>query len=260
MQTVRHDGRETAYRRTDFGHEAPAVLFVHGSGGTHQVWAGQYGRRGNQYPAVALDLSGHGDSEDVATDPGYETLAAYAADVRAVMADTGAEILVGNSLGGAVLLHLLLEADVSPTGVVLSGTGARLAVAEELRSWLAEDFERAIEFLHGPDRLFHDAADDVVADAKETMRSVGRAVTERDFLSCHTFDVRGRLEAVTVPGLAVVGEYDGLTPPEYHEYLAETLPRADLVEVSNAAHLAMVEQPAAFNGALDLFRMRLGGQ
>ncbi|MFD1588866.1 alpha/beta fold hydrolase [Halorientalis brevis] len=257
MQTVSHDGRETAYRRTDFGHDAPPVLFVHGSGGTHEVWTGQYGRRENEYPAVALDLSGHGDSADVDTAPGYETLDAYVADVRAVVRETGAELLVGNSLGGAVVLQTVLESDVDPAGIVLAGTGAKLTVHPDVREWLAEDFERAIEFLHGDDMLFHDPDPAHVERSKTSMRDVGRAVTERDFRSCHEFDVRDRLDEVDVPALALVGEYDSLTPVEYHEYLAENIPDADFVEIANAAHLAMVEQPEAFTGAISMFCQRL---
>jgi len=257
MQTVHHDGRETAYRRTDFGNEAPPVLFVHGSGGTHEIWAEQYGRRGNDYPAVALDLGGHGASDDVETEPGIETLDAYAEDVRAVARDTGARVFVGNSLGGAVILHLLLTDGVDPVGVVLAGTGAKLSVHEGLREWLAEDFDRAVEFLHGEDFLFHDPGEETVAASKTAMREVGRAVTERDFLSCHAFDVRDRLDELDTPALAVVGEHDSLTPPAFHEYLAEHIPDAGVVTITDAAHLAMLEQPDAFNGALDIFLNRL---
>jgi pimeloyl-ACP methyl ester carboxylesterase len=257
MQTVRHDGRETAYRRTDFGNDAPPVLFVHGSGGTHEIWTEQYGRRGNDYPAVALDLSGHGESDDIDTEPGVETLDAYAADVRAVLQDTGARILVGNSLGGAVILHLLLTDDVDPAGILLQGTGAKLTVHEDLQDWLATDYDRAVEFLHGQDMLFHDAAEEAVEQSKSTMHEVGRAVTERDFLSCHTFDVRDRLDELSTPALAVVGDHDSLTPPKYHEFLAEEIPDAGIVTVTDAAHLAMLEQPDAFNGALDIFLNRV---
>jgi pimeloyl-ACP methyl ester carboxylesterase len=256
VQTVVHDGRTTAYRRTDYGSGRP-VVFVHGSGATHKVWTAQYGRRANEYPAVAVDLSGHGESDDVDTDPGPETLAAYAADVAAVAREVGAEVLVGNSLGGAVVLELLLEGGYTPSGIVLAGTGATLAVHEDLRELLAADFETAVEFLHDDGRLFHDPDPDHVEQSKAAMGAVGQAVTRRDFLSCHTFDVRERLSEIDVPTLAVVGEHDALTPPSYHEYLAEEIPDATLVRINGAAHLAMIEQPAAFNGALDMFLGRL---
>jgi len=250
METVGHDGRETAYRLATPGAAGPTTLFVHGSGGTHRVWAAQYGPKGPVHPAVAVDLSGHGASADVATAPGPETLAAYTDDVVAVARATDAAVLVGNSLGGAVVLRAVLERELPVERVVLAGSGAKLAVREDLRTWLAEDFERALSWLHGEDRLFHDPADRLRERSLAQMRATGRAVTERDFLTAHRFDVRDRLDAVDVPLLALVGEHDGLTPVAYHEYLATAVPDGEVAVVPDAAHLAMVERPAAFGAAL----------
>ena len=252
METVRHDGRETAYRVA--GDDASAdALYVHGSGATHRLWGAQYGRDGPVRPAAALDLSGHGASDDVATDPGETSLRAYARDVVAVAESTGAETLVGNSLGGAVALRVALDTDFDPRALVLAGTGSRLAVGEDLREWLADDFDRAVDFLHGPDRLFHDADERTLDRSREQLRATGRAVTRRDFLTCHDFDVRDRLEEVEAPALAVVGEHDSLTPPAFHEYLAEHLSDCEYVEIPDAAHLSMAERPEAFGRAVARF-------
>jgi pimeloyl-ACP methyl ester carboxylesterase len=253
METVTHDGRETAYRLVERSAAGPTVLYVHGSGGTHQVWAHQYGPSGPSHPAAALDLSGHGASEDIDTSAGPETLAAYIDDVSAVARAVDADVLVGNSLGGAVVQRLLLERDHQLTGAVLAGTGVQLPVADTLRTWLAEDFNQAVEWLHGPDRLLHDVEEEMRERSVETMYAVGRTVTERDFLSCHTFDVRERVGAIDVPVLAVVGEHDQLTPPSYHEFLASELPKGDLTVLDDAAHLAMLDQPDAFNDAVAAF-------
>ncbi|MFB6141666.1 MAG: alpha/beta fold hydrolase [Halosimplex sp.] len=249
MDTVRHDGRETAYRVAGGSGESEGAnaLYVHGSGATHRLWAAQYGPDGPVRPAAVLDLSGHGDSEDVDTEPGPATLDAYARDVIAVARETGADALVGNSLGGAVVQHVALETAFDPAALVLAGTGARLAVLEELRTWLTDDFDRAVEFLHREDRLFHDADERALERSKAEMRGVGQVVTRRDFLTCHAFDVRDRLGEIDAPALAVVGERDSLTPPAYHEYLAEHLPDCEFAEIEGAAHLAMTERPERFN-------------
>jgi pimeloyl-ACP methyl ester carboxylesterase len=248
-ETVTHDGRTTAYRHPGGGEAT--VLYVHGSGGTHRVWAAQYGRRDGS--RVALDLSGHGESDDVDTDPGVATLDAYADDVVAVARETGASVLVGNSLGGAVVQHVALERDLPLSGLVLADTGAKLGVTEPLKEWLAGDWDRAVEFVHGEDMLFHDPDPADLERSKAMMRETGRAVTERDFLTCDRFDVRDRLSEIAVPALAIYGEHDRLTPPRFHEYLAEHLPDADLVEIADAAHLPFVERPAAFDAAVSEF-------
>ncbi len=263
MDSVTHHSRETAYRVAQPAKSGPTMLYVHGSGGTHRVWAAQYGPRGPSHPAVALDLSGHGDSEDIDTTVGSETLRAYADDVCAVAEAVDADVLVGNSLGGAVVQHILLERSPSLQGAVLAGSGAKLTVHESLRETLAEDFETAIEVLHD-DHLFHDTHDRMVAQSRQTMAAVGQRVTERDFLSCHTFDVRDRLDEIDLPVLALVGEYDELTPVAYHEFLAEEIPDGRLALLEDAAHLTMVEAPTAFASAVEAFltsiETRGGGQ
>lgn len=255
MERVTHDGRTTAYRRVDRGGTGAPLCCVHGSGGTHGVWRSQLGRLSAERPVVALDLSGHGDSGDVDTSAGPETLAAYAADVGAVARETGARVLVGNSLGGAVVLTLLLDDPeaLDLEAVVLAGSGAKLAVDETLQSLLDEDFEKAVEVLHREDLFFHDPDPRLVELSKAAMHEAGQAVTRRDFLSCHTFDVRDRLGEVSVPVLALTGEHDGLTPPWYHEYVAEHVPEGEWATVPDAAHLSMLERPDAFNDALTSF-------
>lgn len=253
METIRHDGRETAYRLTGRDRDGAAALYVHGSGGNHRVWVHQYAPGGPTHPAAAVDLSGHGQSDDVDTDPGPETLAAYAADVAAVADEVDADVLVGNSLGGAVLFEVLLEGRFEPTGVIFAGTGARLAVDEQLRELLAGEFEAAVERLHGPDMFFSDLDEETVERSKAAMRDAGREVTRRDFLTCHAFDVRDRLAGVGLPSLAVVGENDRLTPPQSHEYLADHLPNCERAVVEGAAHLAMLERPTVFNAAVERF-------
>ncbi|MEM4782670.1 MAG: alpha/beta hydrolase [Halalkalicoccus sp.] len=252
METVSHHGRETAYEHHDRGGEGAGLLCVHGSGGSSGVWKSQ-ARLADERPVVALDLSGHGESEDVDADPGFSALSAYADDVIAVARETGSSVLVGNSLGGAIALHIALYREFDPDALVLVGTGAKLAVLEDLLAWLESDFERAIEFLHEPGHLFYDADEELVALSVRSMRECGRAVVERDFKSCHSFDVRGELDRIDAPALAVCGEHDRLTPPAYHEYLTAEMPDCEFETIAEAAHLTMLERSAEFNETVSTF-------
>lgn len=253
METVTHHGRTTAYRKwSRDGTDGPTTVFVHGSGGSRGIWKAQT-RLASSFPVVAPDLSGHGQSDDVQASAGGETLAAYVDDVVAVARETDARVLVGNSLGGAVVMTLALERDLPLDGLVLTGTGARLSVLEDLLVWLSDDFQRAVEFLHEPDHLFHDADERDTQYSKDAMQACGGAITERDFRTCHQFDVRDEVGNIDVPTLAVVGEHDRLTPPHYHEYLAEEMPDCTVHVVDDAAHLAMLERPEAFNEIVESF-------
>jgi len=253
MNWVNHDGRVTAYRQAQSADTGPTALYVHGSGATHRVWGRQYAPSGPTHPAVALDLSGHGDSDEIVTEAGPTTLDAYADDVVAVGRETDADVLVGNSLGGAVAQWVALERDWTPEALVLLGTGPELPVFEGLQEWLEADWDRAVEFLHERDRLFHDPDHEAASRSREQMEAVGQTVTRRDFMTCHGFDVRARLGEIDVPVLAVCGEHDKLTPRAYHETLAREVPDGEVSFVPDAAHLAMVEQAEVFNDILQEF-------
>jgi pimeloyl-ACP methyl ester carboxylesterase len=257
METVAHHGRQTAYRQTDRGADGATMLCIHGSGGNRAIWRAQH-RLADDWPIVALDLSGHSESEDVSTPAGPETLDAYAADVIAVARATDATVLCGNSLGGAIAMHVALEDALSLDALVLVGTGAKLGVWPDLLGWLGSDFDRAIDFLLGPNRLF--ATDDprYLEAAEAAMRDAGQRVTERDYRTSNAFDVRDRLDAIEVPALALTGASDELTPPYYHEYLADHLADAEWTLIDEAAHLSMIERPEAFNAAVRDFLTERG--
>lgn len=249
MPIVEHDGRDTAYRVLS-GDTDSRLLCIHGSGGSGDVWAGL---EATHLDAVAVDLSGHGGSADIDVPAGPDALAAYADDVVTVAHATDVDVLVGHSLGGAVALRVALESTLDPTALVLVGTGAKLGVHEAIRTALAEDFEGAIESLHEPDRLFHENQPADVERSKSLMRETGQAVTRRDFLTCHAFDVRDRLGEVRQPTLAVTGEHDGLTPVAFHEYLAVGVQDGCLEVLPDAAHYSFLEQPAAFTNTVARF-------
>jgi len=255
MQTVDHHGRSTAFRYRGADSDGPGLCFVHGSGGSHAVWEGQF-ELADRTPVAAVDLSGHGESEDIDADPGYETLAAYAEDVVAVADATDCRVLVGHSLGGAVVLSVALDDELSLAGLVLTATGARLAVLSDLLTLFETDFEQAVDFLHGPDRLFHNPDPALIDRSKTLLAETGQSVTVRDFKTANRFDERGRLGEIELPATAIVGEYDQLTPLRYHRHFTAAMD-CSLLRIETAAHLSMLEQPAVFNSAVEMFLDRL---
>ena len=251
MERVVHDGRETAYREVDTG-DGPTVCYVHGAGGSHRVWVRQYGDPGGP-SSVSLDLSGHGESGDIATSPGIETIDAYADDVVAVCEKTGSTVLCGNSMGGAITLWIALERAFDPEALILADSGAKLAVDPAFLGTLRDDFAAAIDSLHAPGTLFSDPTTELLKRSADGLWATGQAVTLRDFETCDAFDVRDRLGEIETPTLALCGGNDPLTPPKFHEYLAEELPDGRFHEIAGAAHMPMLERPRAFNGAVGKF-------
>ena len=63
-------------------------------------------------------------------------------------------------------------------------------------------------------------------------------------------DLVGRLDAIAAPTLVVAAALDPATPPEHGEVIRSGVRGARLVVLPDAAHLANVEQPDAFNRAI----------
>jgi pimeloyl-ACP methyl ester carboxylesterase len=64
-------------------------------------------------------------------------------------------------------------------------------------------------------------------------------------------DGRAVLPSITCPTLVLTGWEDDICPPEIHEMMARTIPRADLVVLSECGHLSPLESPQSVTNALD---------
>jgi 3-oxoadipate enol-lactonase len=60
-----------------------------------------------------------------------------------------------------------------------------------------------------------------------------------------TMDLRDRLSGITADTLVIAAEHDEATPPSHAEDIVSRVPGARLVVLTDAAHLANVEQPDA---------------
>lgn len=249
METVRHDDRSTAYTLVDG--DDPTLLFVHGSGCTHEVWRPQLD--GLPYRMAALDLSGHGGSDDISAEPGTGTLKEYVRDVEAVAREVDADVLVGNSLGGAVTMQTYLDGNLDLEGLVLTDTSADFLVMDEVLEMTLQNYENMIRWSHQNGFVFHSVDDDLLDWSIEMMLECGSEVMHRDFKTCDEFDVRDRLGEFGVPVLVVVGEDDKLTPPDFNRDIAESVPDGRYLEIPDCGHMSMLEAPETLNDAVREF-------
>ena len=66
------------------------------------------------------------------------------------------------------------------------------------------------------------------------------------------------LQQITCPAQIIVGELDQSTPPSDAKLMADQIPNARLAIILNAAPLANIEQPEAFNHIIAAFASELG--
>jgi pimeloyl-ACP methyl ester carboxylesterase len=123
MKTVRIDAPNGAIAVHESAGEGPAVVLIHGNSSSSRVFSRQLdGRLGERFRLIAVDLPGHGESDD-AKDPSAYSLPGHARAVRAVVNAFGLHEawFVGWSLGGHVALEMAPDLPQA-RGFVIFGT------------------------------------------------------------------------------------------------------------------------------------------
>jgi pimeloyl-ACP methyl ester carboxylesterase len=238
------------------------LVFVHGAGDSARVWQGQVEAFGGQHRMLLVDLPGHGSRLE---EQGLGSHEENAEEVLRLVGEAGfsAPVLIGHSMGGAIVLSLALREPSAARGLVLVGSGARLRMAPALIESARRKAEAATpgQAAGSSAPLELALSPRASAEVREwTGQRVGQATAQATFADClanDRFDVMERLPEVHQPTLVIAGEDDRMTPPKYQTFLAERLPRARLVLLPAAGHYVQIEQAAAFNQALETFLSEL---
>ncbi len=230
--------------------EKPTLVLIHGSGGSSVLWENQVDELKAHVNTIALDLPGHGRSSD----PGMDTVAGYSAAVADFIEiiEIPRPVPCGLSIGGAIVLQLILEHKTRYKSAILVNTGARLRVTPLILEPIIKDYNRHLSTINAfeasdktdPRKLASLRADKVKCNPKTVYG---------DFKACNQFDVIDKLSSITTPVLILTAEDDRLTPPKFGLYLKEHINNASIIEIKDAGHLSPLEQPEAFNRAVTDF-------
>jgi len=233
----------------------PALVFVHGAGGSATLWLNQLRHFKPKRSTLALFLPGHGPNGG----PGRESIAEYVEAIRAFLDEINLQrvVLTGLSMGGAIAQLFALTYPERLAGLVLASTGAKLKVLPLIFETIAKDFEGYLKLM-GQFSFSKSAPEKVKQPVLEEAREQKPAVILGDFRACDAFDARERLSEIRVPTLVLSGEEDLLTPPKYSDFLVERIPGARLVRFPQAGHMLPVEKPEEFNAAIEKFLEELG--
>lgn len=250
MPTISVAGEELFYQERGDRGIGPAVLFIHGAGGTWRHWGLQLRDLEGAY-RLALDLPGHGRSGK----RGRRTIEEYAMVVEEFVRALGLSPLtvVGHSMGGAITLLMALRDPEAVARLGLVGTGARLRVRQEILTGLQQPDPSPAVRLIARWSYRPNAPEAQIAQAARELGATEPTIYHGDYVACDGFDIMDRLAEIRQPALVLTGTEDTMTPPKYARYLAEHLPNATLRLVEEAGHMVMVEQPDAVTTALREF-------
>lgn len=229
------------------GSSGPALICLHGAGGTHTHWGYQLRDLCDIARVYTLDLPGHGRSDP----PGRASIDDYSAALLDFMDACAIEraILVGHSMGGAIAQWAALAAAERVAGLGLVGTGARLRVAPAILEGFERDLPATIRLI--VDHAYAPSAPEaLLRQAEAAYAEADPAAFHDDFVACDRFDLRDQIRAIACPTAIVCGDADRLTPPKYSQALRDSISGAVLTLVPDAGHMVMIEQPDAVAQAL----------
>ncbi|WIX91990.1 alpha/beta hydrolase [Amycolatopsis sp. DG1A-15b] len=268
----------TAFGYDEAG-EGPAVVLLHAALGDRRMWDAQFTELAATHRVIRYDRRGFGETR------GENGEHAHFEDLLALLDARGIEqaALVGASMGGACALDAALAAPERITRLALLGSGltghtwpdhmladfARLAAeavpADRFARYQAREGDvdpadvRAMAdaniryLVAGPAREVSVLPGEMVALVREMCEQVYRHDWTTPQWTERIPDTRHRLAEITTPALVVIGTSDARGLVELSAHLAESLPRAELVELADTGHLPSMERPDEVNALLRKF-------
>lgn len=227
--------------------EKSTIVFIHGSGGTANGWAAQVQGLSERVNTVAVDLPGHGRSGK----DGKNTVEDYAGAVLEFIeaADIPHPIPCGLSIGGAIVLQLLLDFAKHFQAGILVNTGAKLKVLPMIFEGIEKDYSSLVEMLC-KFAASGKTAPEVIQPFREELQKCEPRVTLGDFQACNGFDVMDRLAEISVPVMVISAQDDKLTPPKYADFIESAIPNSTRAHIPDAGHIVQLEKPAEVNQAI----------
>jgi pimeloyl-ACP methyl ester carboxylesterase len=267
------DGVKLHFEETGSG---TPIVFIHEFAGDGRSWEPQVRHFARRYRCIVYNARGYPPS-DVPGDVVKYSQARACADIRCVLdlLRIDKAHVVGLSMGGFATLHFGLTYPDRARSLLVAGVGYGAereqrekfrAEATAIAARLEKDgMERFAEsYAYGPTRVqFENKDPRGFAEFKRQLAehsAKGAAMTqlgiqkERPSL----FDLEAQLRQLKVPMLVVTGDEDHpcLVPGLF---LKRVVPSAALVVIPNTGHTINIEEPAAFNTALQEFITQVDG-
>jgi pimeloyl-ACP methyl ester carboxylesterase len=232
---VEHEGARIWY--ATFG-SGPPVILLHGGLGHSGNWGYQVPALVmNGYRAVLIDSRGHGRSTRDARPFSYELMAS---DVLAVMDKLLLEKagFAGWSDGACTALTLGATAPSRVAGVFFFACNMDPSGVKpfEATPTLNRCFAR-----HAKDYAELSATPDQFKDFVDAVTLMQR--TQPNYSA-------NDLAQISVPVAIVQSEHDEFIKREHAEYLAQTIPHAELIILKDVSHFAPLQRPEQFNTAM----------
>ena len=233
-----------------FDPDLPLVVFLHGAGLDHTVWAlpARYFAHHDR-AVLAVDLPGHGKSDGQA----LTSIAALADWVVQLLDEVGAEkaALAGHSMGALVALDAAARHGARVRALALMGAAPRMPVhpdllaAAEANDHIAFDLMTSWGF--GPAGHLGGArvpGSWLMGGGERLLERVAPGVLSADLAACNAFaDGMEAAAKVACPTVVIMGSADKMTPAKVGAKLAGAIANAQQVVIPACGHMMLAEKP-----------------
>lgn len=246
---VSKDGTQIAYITEGEGNTA--LVFVHAWCCNKSFWNRQISHFSKHFKVVAIDMAGHGESDLGRKD---YTMEAFAEDVKAVIEklDLKNVVLVGNSMGGAIILQ---TAALIPERIkLLIGADTCRNLEEEGNEQEADAFLEPLrtDFVNGAGiiakSLFPPTASQrMIKYVAKTMSSANAEMGVSVMHNVFRFNGKSLKDKVTCP-LKVINSDFWPTEVETNK---KYFPSFEVKMMNGYGHFIQMENPLLFNTLLE---------
>ena len=267
MKTQKIDAPNGAIAVHQSAGQGPPVVLIHGNSSSSRAFSRQLdGPLGERFRLIAVDLPGHGASDD-AKDPSAYSLPGHARAVRAVLDALGIDEahFVGWSLGGHVALEMAPDLR-DPRGFVIFGTppltsGEAMSEAFLPNPAMKVTFQESVDTRRGvrlcrrvlQTRLRRYSA--VLSRRCFAHRRAGAQQSWSERRSVASSATSARWCAISGSPLAVLhGDEEQLVNGRYFDSVAmPTLWRGAVQMIPDAGHTPQWETPKVFDALIEAF-------
>jgi 3-oxoadipate enol-lactonase len=244
------------------------IVLSHSLGSDASLWDRLANALSSDHRVICYDHRGHGDSD---APQGPYSMAELADDAERLLGEidarfqSGPVVWIGLSLGGMVGQELALQCPQRLRGVVIANACAGYS-AEARAQWqqrIASIESQGIDAVADAtmERWFSNGfrADKAAAVARWRRRLASTPVA--GYLGAiHAVmhhDTAARLPSISVPTLVIASSEDVSVPLAQSRAVSDAIGGAHWALIEDAAHLSVLEKPAAFESAIASFLLRL---
>ncbi|QSG83328.1 3-oxoadipate enol-lactonase [Acinetobacter indicus] len=238
----------------------PALVFSNSLGTNFKMWQPQIDHFQQDFFVICYDTRGHGASS---APQGPYTLDQLGQDVVNLLDHLNIEkaAFCGISMGGLTGQWLAINKPERFSHVVVCNTAAKIGQEQAWQDRAALVREQGLAPIASTaaGRWFTEPFIQSNAATVVTLSNDLGAGSPEGYASCcealAKADVREQLKDIQVPVFIVTGQQDPVTTVADGEFMQQRIANAELFEI-NASHISNIEQPEAFNQAVQAFIQR----